>query len=489
MLSWEHRSDMLPPSEFRIIDINSAYWGVSVETLMEQAGCAVADLVIDRYPGDGRVAIVCGSGNNGGDGFVAARHLLPYRDVDVLLVKPSSTIRTDVSKKNFNMVKHRSMSFEDADLKNYSLVIDAILGLGVVGGIKEPFTSAIHAVSRFTGPLVSVDCPSGIGTEQAVVPDVTVTFHDVKEGMDEDNCGEIVITDIGIPSEAVKFTGPGEAQRYPVPRPESHKGENGRLLVVGGGPYTGAPALAGMAAYRAGSDLVRIAIPNDIHSIVASYSPELICHGLEGSILKRKHIEEVLRICEKVDTVLIGPGLGVDEETIRAIKTFIAECDKPLVIDADAITALGSYYQDIDFSGRAVITPHRQEMEKLTGIKSPDEVEELADYIRETANKVGATILFKGQVDIISDGRHIKFNRTGNVSMTVGGTGDVLAGTVAGLLSKGCSPYDSARLGAYINGMAGEKAFQFQGYGMIASDILNHIGPSLIEALEFGKGI
>ena len=488
-MSCGHRSDVLPSSEFRVIDINAAYWGVSVEVLMEQAGCAVADLVIGRYPESGRVAVVCGSGNNGGDGFVAARHLMPYREVDVLMVKPPSTIRTEVSNKNFNMVKHRSMPFEDADLDNYSLVIDAILGLGVVGELKEPFASAIKTVAGFNGPLISVDCPSGIGTEQAVVPDVTVTFHDVKEGMDESNCGEIVITDIGIPKEAVEFTGPGEAQRYPLPHLGSHKGQNGRVLIVGGGPYTGAPALAGMAAYRAGSDLVRVAIPSEIHSIVASYSPELICHGLEGGVLKRIHIEDVLQLCEKVDTVLIGPGLGTDDETLRAINTLVAECDRTLVIDADAITALASRFQDLDFKGKAVITPHRRELEKLTGFEAPDETEMLADFVREAADSVGATILFKGQVDIISDGRHIKYNRTGNASMTVGGTGDVLAGTVAGLLSKGCSSYDSARLGAYINGVAGERAFQCQGYGMIASDILHHIGPSIIEALDFGKGI
>ncbi len=480
---------MLPSSEFRVIDVNATHWGVSVDALMEQAGCAVADLVMDRYPGEGKIAVVCGSGNNGGDGFVAARHLIPYRDVDVLLVKPSSTIRSDAAQRNFQLVEDRSMPFQGADLKEYSLVIDAALGLGVVGEIREPFATVIEALAGFRGPLVSVDCPSGLGGNKTVVPDVTVTFHDIKEGMDETECGEIVITDIGIPAEAVEFTGPGEAQRYPFPRPSSHKGENGRVLVVGGGPYTGAPALAGIAAYRAGGDLVRVMVPRTIHDIVSSYSPDLICHGLDGTFLQRNHIEEVLQLCERVDAVLIGPGLGNDEETLRAINTILDECDRPLVVDADAIAALGRRFQELKFENGAVITPHRRELEKLTGSETPDDKDELAEHVRATAAALGATILLKGQVDIVSDGRHIKYNRSGNVSMTVGGTGDVLAGIVAGLLSKGCSPYDSARLGVYINGVSGERAFENQGYGMIASDILHHIGPSMMDALEFGRGI
>lgn len=480
---------MLPSSELRVIDINAAYWGVSVETLMEQAGCAVADLVMERFPGDGRVAVVCGSGNNGGDGFVAARHLLPYREVDVLMVKPSSTIRTEVAKRNFDLVEAQSLPFNDADLSNYFLVIDAILGLGVRGEIREPFASVIDAVSGFDGPLISVDCPSGLGTEQAIIPDITMTFHDVKEGMDESNCGEIIITDIGIPLEAIQFTGPGEAQRFPIPQIGSHKGQNGRVLVIGGGPYTGAPALAGMAAYRSGADLVRLAVPQNVHTIIASYSPDLICHGMGDSILRRGDIEEVLQLCDKVDAVLVGPGLGADEETLRAVGTLITECEQPLVIDADAITSLGLLLQDFDFGGRAVITPHRRELEHLTDTEAPVEIAELSEHVRSVASSLNATVLLKGQVDIVSDGHNIKFNRTGNVSMTVGGTGDVLAGTVAGLLSKGCSPYDSARLGAYINGVSGEKAFRSQGYGMMASDILQHIGPSIIEALEYGRGI
>lgn len=479
---------MLPVSEFRILDINSAYWGVSTDALMEQAGCAVADLVMDRYPTDGRVAVVCGSGNNGGDGFVAARHLIPYKDVDVVLVKPAQTIRTEAARRNYSLVEDNSILIDDTSLDEYSLVIDSVLGLGVSGRLREPFLSAVEAISSFVGPIVSVDCPSGMGADVAVFPDLTITFHDVKEGMGEHNCGEIVVADIGIPYEAGAFTGPGEAQLYPIPGIDSHKGQNGRVLIVGGGPYTGAPALAGLASYRTGCDLVHISTPRSSCPAVSSYSPMLLTHCLEGDILDGTHTRHIMDIVPDVDAVLIGPGLGRAEVTLEAIGDILKLIDIPVVLDADGITAYGLLDEPPTLDN-LVLTPHAREMENITGEACPSDLDERAQQVVRTAASLDATILLKGTVDMISDGRRLKMNRSGNSAMTVGGTGDVLAGAVAGLMSKGLSPFDSARLASYLNGSAGEMAFLEQGYGMMATDILDRLGPSLMSALEYGRGI
>ncbi|HIJ00876.1 MAG TPA: NAD(P)H-hydrate dehydratase [Candidatus Methanomethylophilaceae archaeon] len=478
---------MLPISEFHVLDINSAFWGVSTETLMEQAGCAVADVVLNRYPNANRIAVVCGSGNNGGDGFVAARHMIPYRDVDVLMVKPPSSIRTKASQKNYQLIEEYSQPLENADLNKYQLIVDAILGVGLKGEVVEPYATAIKQISSVDAPIVSVDCPSGLGTQLAVLPEITVTFHDIKEGMNEISCGEIIVADIGIPWEAINLTGPGEASLYPLPQMDSHKGENGRLLVIGGGPYTGAPALAALAAYRSGCDLVYVATTTTCANIVASYSPIIITHDLPGKIINSEHLDLLYQLSKKSDAVLIGPGIGTSPDTLDAIFDFLSDCDKAVIIDADAISVARSAFDGS--SPDILITPHKREMERLTGEECPSDIEERREYVQSKASEWGATVLLKGAVDIISDGRRVKMNRTGIPAMTVGGTGDVLAGIASGLMSKGMSSYDAARLAAYVNGTAGERVFLLHGYGLVATDLLEHIGKIIKDAMDFGKEI
>ncbi len=477
---------MLPVSEFRVLDVNSAHWGVSVEMLMEQAGCAVSDLVLERFPDKERIAVVCGSGNNGGDGFVAARHLLPYRDVEVLLVKHESSIRTEAARRNYRMVAESSMMLSEAGLGEYDLIVDAVLGLGVSGEVREPHASALKMMASAASPVVSVDCPSGLGTPQAIRPDVTVTFHDLKEGMDEDSCGEIVVADIGIPLEAATFTGPGEAMLYPMPLSSSHKGQNGRVLVLGGGPYTGAPALAALGAYRIGSDLVHIATPRRSFQIVASYSPMFITHCLSGDHLQEADVDDVLDLARFADVLLIGPGLGGGADTLAAVAAVIEDCPLPMVLDADAVSALAHARSA---GGEVLVTPHKRELERLTGEPCPDDIEERAEYVRSASSGSGAVVLLKGAVDVISDGVRTKLNRSGCPGMTVGGTGDVLAGMCAGLAAKGMGLFDAARLGSYIAGIAGERAEASQGPGMMATDMLDHIGPALTAAQDFGGRI
>jgi NAD(P)H-hydrate epimerase len=446
---------------------------------MENAGKEVAKAALGRFEIAGKiVAVICGPGNNGGDGFVAARHLFEKCEVSVFLVKPEDNIRSDISRDNFKKIKDSIKVLDAADLQNnkdeIKLVIDCMLGIGISGEVREPYLSCIKSLNSLDIPILSVDVPSGLGSSNPVHPQMTITFHDVKENMSKENSGEIMVADIGIPEDVGRFLGPGEFVFYPKPKKDSHKGDNGRLLIIGGGPYSGAPALAGLAAYRMGVDLVHIATPKKTYKIIASYSPNFIVHKLSDKILVNDDLEEVLSLLDRIDAVIVGCGIGDHPDTSSAVINFIKVCEKPMVIDADAIKAVSNELGILK-GKTGVITPHAREFQILTGVKVSPDLNERGKQVRDFAHKTGFTVLLKGEMDMISDGQYLKLNKTGNPAMSVGGTGDVLAGLVGGMLSKGESPFSSARIGAFTNGTAGDMAFRDLGYSMMATDIINKV--------------
>ena len=466
---------MLPVKEFSVLDINSEASGVPTGVLMENAGRGVAEVVEGRFGHGLRIAVLCGPGNNGGDGLVAARHLAPRNKVDILLAKPADRIRSDIAKDAYEEVKDLVLRTEEPDLAKYDLLVDALLGTGTAGKVKEPYLGLIERMNASRARIVSVDVPSGFGGDIMAKADVTVTFHDVKEGMTGDNSGEIVVVDIGIPAEASTYVGPGEFVYYPLPVPDSHKGDNGRLLIVGGGPYTGAPALGALGAYRVSVDLVRIAVPERAFVPVASFSPNFIVHELSGrKHLVKKDVDEIEELLPWSDALLIGPGLGADKETLEAVKDVIEKCDRPMVVDADAISAVADDLSVLE--GRTgIITPHSGEFKRLTGLPLPMDPERRIEPAKDLAERTGMTVLLKGRVDVIACQDRVKLNRTGNAGMSVGGTGDVLAGIAAGLLARGVRPFDAARLAAFVNGTAGDIAFQEMGYGFMATDVADRV--------------
>jgi NAD(P)H-hydrate epimerase len=476
---------MIPFKEVNVLDINSEYLGISTFQLMENAGKGCAKAACEKFKIEGKkVVIVCGPGNNGGDGYVIARYLSNKCNVYVVLIKPEDKIRSKISKANFEKIKELVKIVDFSDLKetiaDADLIIDAMLGIGISGEIREPYLSAIKEINTAETKVLSVDVPSGLGAQGQVHPDVTVTFHDVKEKMTKENSGEIVVVDIGIPEDAQRFCGPGEFVYYPKPHSDSHKGDNGRLLIIGGGPYTGAPALAGLAAYRMGVDLVHIATPKKTYKIIASYSPNFIVHRLKEDVFCKDDLKQIEGLMDKVDAVIIGPGLGEEKDTKNAVVNFIKDCRIPLVIDADAIKPVADNIEVLN-KKEGIITPHAGEFKLLSGGEVKSNIEERAEQVKNYAAKTGFSILLKGSIDIISDGESIKFNRTGNPAMTVGGTGDVLAGLCGAMLSKGASPFNSARIAAFTNGMAGNLAFRDFDYSMVATDMIDRI-PTVINS-------
>jgi len=501
---------MISGTEIKVLDKNAEYHGVSTSTLMENAGRGVADFIFKKLkPKNKDIVIFCGTGNNGGDGFVAGRHLSENYNVTIFLIGKENDIKTSISKDSFKKLKKLKVKIYDINslkqvdkiISKNDIIIDSILGIGLEGGLREPYKSLVYKINKSKKIIVSVDVPTGLECDLAVKPAYTVTFHDIKLGMDEKNSGKIIVVDIGIPKEAVDFVGPGELiTYYPIPKADSHKGDNGRVLVIGGGPYIGAPALSGLAALRAGSDLVFIVTPKKAARAITSFSPlwitpkrlaketarlspNLIVGELNNEeILVLEDIEIIEKYILKVDAVVLGPGLGSEKITKDAIEKIILKCakrSKRMVLDADAIQVVGEKPEIVKYT-ETVITPHAGEFEELTNVKLDNILAHRKKKVEQWAKKLGVTILLKGPTDIISDGKQTKLNNIHNPAMTVGGTGDVLAGIVGSLLSKGVESFNAARVGAFLNGSAGNSAFEKKSYGLIATDIIEEI-PSVLK--------
>jgi len=479
---------MISQEEMRVLDRNCEFFGVPIQGLMENAGRAVAEAVLKKFDGKGKtVLVVCGTGNNGGDGLTAARYLKNDSKVIIVLARAAEKLATNEAKEAYSKVKGQVDIIEDPAgfeelLAGADIVVDALLGIGMRGEIQEPYSSMIRKINSSGKPILAVDVPSGLGANVMVKPTATVALHDVKIGMTPENSGEIIVSDIGIPREIISRVGPGEFLYYPRKKEGSHKGDNGRLLIVGGGPFTGAPAFVGLAAYRIGTDVVHIATPALAYSIIASFSPNFIVHQLAGTRLLRADISQILEIASSMDAIVIGPGLGSTDSTLDAVRELVKAVHTPVVIDADGITAVSKDLNCLK-GKKGVITPHAREYQTLSGERLSDDLAQRSEAVKAFAKRVGFTILLKGSTDIITDGERLKYNVTHNAGMTVGGTGDSLAGITGGLLAKRVRPFEAARIAAFTNGHAGNLAFKEKSYGMMTSDMIEKIPNVLIEFL------
>jgi NAD(P)H-hydrate epimerase len=359
--------------------------------------------------------------------------------------------------------------------------VDCLLGSGLSGPPRPPYDALIAHLNRRAADGASViacDIPSGLGTPTAVRPAVTVTFHAPKQGMTKANSGRIVVAPIGLPRAAVTDAGLGDlAAYYPIPRPDSHKGDNGVVLLVAGGPHTGAPYYAGLAAYRTGADLVHACMPEAAAGVVSCYGPEIMVHAVEpGTRLSPVGVPGILPWLERATALVIGPGLGDDEGTRRAVGEVLGEAvrrDLPVVVDADGLDALDPGLL-LRHGHRMVLTPHSREFRDLAGIEPSQR--SVVDYARRN----GVTVLWKRQGAFITDGRRKRECRRGHPTMTVGGTGDVLAGAVGALLAKGVQPFAAACAGAYLVGCAGEVAAGLLSWGATATDVAQAIPAVLL---------
>jgi NAD(P)H-hydrate epimerase len=474
---------MITAARMAAVDENASALGVPRKQLMESSGNAVARAVRETVDPGASVAIVAGRGNNGGDGFVAARFLSAY-DVTVHLLGRPESIRTDIARENWDALGAAAIDARvvrdsaTLDLGDPDCVVDAILGTGVSGALREPEATAAAAVIGADAPVIAVDVPSGVDPDTgeavpgAVEADRVVTFHDEKPGLAAVDA-PVTVADIGIPDAAELFVGPGDLGGLDRRR-DSHKGDHGEVLVVGGGPYAGAPALAGRAALRTGADLVRVATPASVADTVQGYTPDLIVRDLPGDRFEPAHVDRVAGMAADSDVLIVGPGLGDADGTTEAVRELLARVEGRAVVDADALRAV----PDVETAATLVCTPHQGELEAMGG-PTADDWRERADAVEAFAAELGVTLLVKGAYDVISDGETTRANRTGTPAMTVGGTGDVLAGATGALCAR-LAPVEAAAVGAYVNGRAGERVVDAEGAapggnGLVATDLLDRL--------------
>lgn len=478
-----------------VADANSEALRIPKSILMENAGRCVAEKIFEISE-KCRVAIYTANGGNGGDGFVVARYLIQRGyEVEIYFLGTESGIKSNETRMNWKIIHNLShynslvQIFEVYDSSQLEptqadVVVDAILGTGVNGKIREPVATAVEIINGSKNVVVAVDIPTGLDPltgnvyDKAVMANHTITFHKPKTGLlkaDPKYIGNLTVCDIGIPLEAELFTGPGDLLRLKRRGENTHKGQNGRVLVLGGSEnFSGAPSLAAMSALRSGVDIAVVACPETVSGPIRSYSPDLIVKSLSKDYVCFEDSSNILEMSDDADSIVIGCGIGTKDETGLVLNEMVEKIQKPLVLDADALKIVDKNVLSVS-DKQIVITPHKAEFRAFFNVDVPENLDDKIQTVKDVASEFGCVVLLKGSVDIISDGSRIKLNTTGNPGMSVGGTGDVLAGLVGGLISKGHDVFEAAFLGSYINGAAGDLSMESYGYNFLASDVLDHI--------------
>jgi len=495
-------------AEMREIDrITGERFGVPSLTLMENAGAAVAAFVLSQYPAAESVGVICGKGNNGGDGFVVARKLHEAgQEVRVLLLAERSELRGDAAEmftrlpmpavgvsKNDHLKTEAAREVFDADV-----LIDGILGTGFRPPVSGLYAEAIAAMNASSAPVVAVDIPSGadadvMGEQVGAVAraDAIVTFTAPRPahvfGMLTP--GPTVVAPIGSPDEAVvsslqlNLITAGAVAPLIGPRPAaSNKGSFGHVLVLGGSTgKAGAAAMAGMAALRAGAGLSTVATAKSVLATVAGFHAELMTEPLEeteaGSIALASLQKGRLDVLVKAKTVLaVGPGISRHPETAEFVRSVVKKYKVPIVLDADGLNAFEGRAAELKSrAGTLVITPHPGEMARLAGSTIPAVQHDRLNVARTFAREHGLIVVLKGHRTVIAqpDGT-VWVNTTGNPGMATGGTGDILTGMVAGLMAQNPDRIAEAVIAAvHLHGLAGDVARESMGeHSMVATDLL-----------------
>src|SRR5919106_401943 len=481
-------------------------------TLMERAGEGVAKAIVERFQGIAKkgVLIVAGKGNNGGDGFVVAR-LLKKKQIpcevallarqDELSNAAGDNLRAFLKiKGKVTEIGSNSLELLDRLIHKKALIIDAILGTGMKHEVRGLFAEGIAMINASGLPVVAIDIPSGLDTDRgtplgvAVQAVLTVALGYPKLGQviypGVNYVGDLVVADIGIAAEAVAEVAPKtelldpETIRRLVPRPEpdTHKGTYGHVVVVAGSRgKTGAAILACRAAMRTGAGLVTLAAPLSLNGIFASSLVEVMTEPLRDSATEEMEPpvdKEWRRLLERKNSLLFGPGIGVNDATRSALCWLLRNLEIPWVIDADGLNNLALEVDRMPSAKVApIITPHPGEMARLIGRDTASVNRDRVGIARSFAVERRCHVVLKGARTVIAtaDGK-VFINPTGNAGMASGGMGDVLAGMLAALLGEGLSAEDAMKLGVYLHGFLGDRAAAEKGpIGLIASDLIDRV--------------
>lgn len=497
--------------EMHALELNSQSLGIDVNTMMNNAGSAVANFVKKKFPDQRHILVVCGPGNNGGDGFAAAKHLSNEKEVTVALVTKRSAVRSGAAFTNLDAIEEiPSITILDSFVddgpagvnklkgiaKSNQVIVDAIFGTGFRGEIDGYLAKIVDVINKAKRPVVAVDVPSGLNSDDgswkvAIKANYTLTFYKMKKGLE--NCkiaGKTFVVDIGIPREAELYTGPGDV--YLATRPMSlftNKSERGRVLIIGGSTsYYGAPILAANAAYsalaalRTGAGYATICVPKEIAGYARSLSPNLLVKEIGNETIENS--AELRESIDRVEAVVIGNGISKDADALNAAARIIeysVGMDKKVVVDADAIHAISNV------KGRSkniIITPHDKEFYSVSKIKLPKEnLEERVEKAIHLAKKLGVVVLLKGHNTIITDSTSLKISSSQTPALATMGTGDVLAGIIGAYAAAGANTFRAGVAGAHVHSRIGDMLAAEKGAHILATDVVAAI-PGMLKEFD-----
>ncbi len=499
-------------------------FGVPAVVLMENAGSEVAQVAVSEF-NPSNVVIICGRGGNGGDGFVCARHLAMMGVQSKVFLLSDSDDLKGTALDNFGIlskgfsgkidihsgISDSNMSQLSNALQKCDLIVDAMLGTGLTKEPSEIFSHSIELVNSVHCPVLSIDMPSGVDASTGQIPakavsaDVTCSFGLPKIGQllnpGAGKVGKLFLSNVGFPNvltEDPEIKGNiltiDEAKHLiPVRSATSHKGQFGKVLVIGGSSnYPGAPILSGLGALRTGAGITRLVVPDSIYQSVAGRFPEMIVEGAHSSdegVFSELSLKKIVEYANKASVVVIGPGISRHPSLKSFITSILTSVSKPLIIDADALFILASSPEGLllrsEHGWKTIITPHVGEASKFGSISF-----DIAKYPISTAERFSSrfgttTILKSSRTIITSTSGEYSINTTGDSSLSKGGSGDVLTGIIAGMIAQGLGDYEASVLGSYLLGMAGEMVGdQTCPHGVLSTDVADMIPHVIAEVLE-----
>ncbi len=507
---------VLTCEQIRSIEKNAAAKGLEYLRMMENAGAAAAKRLVDSYPvPDARIVVLCGKGNNGGDGLVVARKLHDA-GAEVTVILAEGDPQAENAKQMYTRARNKMTSFLNTSDKQSQwenaiiaaeVVVDAVHGIGFRGELSRELIELFEVVNKSRAVRIAIDLPSGVECDSGAVAggcftaDYTLSFIALKPAHvlrpSKEKCGVVENLSIGIPKKVLDAeqarlyeVDPGFVQEQFSPRAwEANKGTFGRpLLVCGSTGMAGAAKLAALGALRSGAGVVQMAVPDCIYlgalaaSLTEPVFAPLPCH--EGGGIARSALEPLLALTERSTACLIGPGMGRSEDTEVLVKGLADKAKIPLVVDADGINCLrDSIYKERTGKAPMILTPHPGEMARLTGQMVAEVQGDRIGAARTLAKKADVIVVLKGEGTVVAQPDGMAYlNTTGNPGMATGGSGDVLSGMIVSLIGQGLPPEMAAVCGVYLHGKAGDRATQrLSQHAMLPTDLVEELSDVFLE--------
>lgn len=492
--------------------------------LMERAAEEVVTVMKRQIKKSDRILVVCGAGNNGGDGIAAGRILyLQGYHVAILFIGDEEK-KSEGFQTQYKIAQDLGVAIEHSNkLHEYNIIIDAIFGVGLSRPVNGIMKEIIETINSLNCMVFSVDIPSGISADNgkvldtAIQADYTITFGHQKQGIilypGAEYAGDITVADIGFPEESTIKVKPDtsfycreDLKLLPARKNYSNKGTYGKVLIIAGSKgMSGAAYLSAKAAYRTGAGLVKVVTSKDNRIILQTSLPEALYAAYDEEVMEEQNNQKLLSELSWANVIVIGPGLGVSQSAENLLLMVIRNAKVPIVVDADGITLLSKIldskmptisskedentperitdvmqgrlqYLSSFFQGQVILTPHLKELSRLLGMSLSNIVNNLVDTARECSYNNNLIYAIKDARTIVTQCDRKYINVSGNNGMATGGSGDVLTGVIAALIAQGMSPFEATCLAVYIHGFAGDIAAEVKGrYSMMASDIIDSI--------------